>query len=190
MKQSCELWWFLAAWLSWNVCIGEFCSQDGNSHSCPTCLCASPTWQTGFYSHSSQKHHGSRSCIAFTFCPFLFRRRKTQTDKEKQHGQCGAVELLHSEGESVPPAQHRVAGTAPPVTELLLFHCRTGRTRTLRASPGGTRVRFHSRARGKATLTATRQTRGPGWTRQSMPMTSPCTCRLQWLWVSAGMQDT
>lgn len=72
-------------------------------------------------------------------------------------------------------------GPPPPVTELLLFHCRTGRTRTLRASPGGTRVRFHSRARGKATLTASRQTRGRGWTRQSMPMTSPCTCRLQWL---------
>lgn len=70
MKQSWEPWWFWTAWLSWNVCIGEFFSQDGNSHSCPTFLCAVQTWQTVFYSDSSQKHHGTRFCIGFRFCPF------------------------------------------------------------------------------------------------------------------------
>lgn len=164
MKQSWELWWFLTAWLSgWVVCIGELFSQDGNSHPCPTFLCAVQTRQTVLYSDYSQKHHGTRFCIGFRFCPFSSIGARPKLTKRNS---MDSVELWKFSTVKVSPyrlAQHR--GGYWTLCHRMLFHCRMVRTKTLRAYPGETRVSLHSRAKGKAILTVSRRTRGRGWTR-------------------------
>lgn len=157
MNQSWELWWFLTAWLSWDVCIGELFS-----HPPPTFLCAAQTRQTVVYSDYSQKHHGTRVCVGFIICPFSSIGARPKLTKRNS---MDSVELWKFS--TVKVSTYRLLSAERDWTfwHRMSSRYRMVRTKTLRAYPGETRASRHSRAEGKAVPTVSRRTRGRGWTR-------------------------
>ena len=83
-------------------------------------------------------------------------------------------------------SSHRSTKTAiePSRRTMCPFYCRTVRTKTWRVYPGDPRVSCRSPAKGKATPTVSRQTKGRGWTPRSTLTTSLCKFRLQCQWVA------
>lgn len=141
--------------------VSSFLRMETNTHVLHFSVQCRPV-KTVFYSDYSQMHRGTRFCIGFRFCPFLSTGARPKLTKRNS---MDSVELWKFSTLKVSPYRLFSAECYWTLCHIMLFHCRMVRTKTLRAYPGGTRISFHNRAKGRATLTVSLRKRGHGWTR-------------------------
>lgn len=82
------------------VCVSELASGQRLTPMCYISLCNADPANSVLFRILPKCILGPDSSSNSSFLSFVFHRRKTQADKEKQHGQCGTVEVLHSQGGS------------------------------------------------------------------------------------------
>lgn len=153
-----KLWCFLTSWLFASVS----CPQGRDSHPCVAFLCVVQTQHTVFYSESSPNASWDQILhLILDFCPLSSVGARPKLTKRNS---MDSVELWKFSTVKVTPLLAFSAQTYGTLCDKMFFHCRTVRTKTLRAYPGEARVSFHSRAKGKAILTVSHRMRGRGWT--------------------------
>lgn len=81
------------------VCVSELASGQRLTPRCYISLCSADPANSVLFRILPKCILGPDPSSNSRFLSFVFRRCKTQADKEKQHGQCRTVEVLHGQGD-------------------------------------------------------------------------------------------